>query len=160
MGVSNFAAQTVEHTFSSGRTAVVKKSISYMWVASKMAREDEGLASAFTEWMSTGVVPKGGGEMVVAVQMQNVLVQQLWVQPRVLINGFDVPDDDESYGSDWCWIEDLSDEELAETIELASVGVRQATGFRGDGSGVDVGVDGEDVGGSAVADVGAVTGVA
>lgn len=145
MAVSDFAAQTREHTFQSGRTVLVRESVSYMAIVSRLQRdEDAGSADALAQWASGETID--AANLAAAIRLNDVLVQEFVTQPRVLIPDIDPAGDEDGYGTGWCWISDFTDDELSELIDVAAQGVGQAHRFPGDAAGDGDREDGEDVG--------------
>lgn len=129
MATSNFAAKTREHELQTGRTVLVRDHLSFMALTSRLEREEDGLAEIFAGWTSGETI--AGTNAKAALRLHDVLIQELVVQPRVHVPDVDA-DGDGEYGVDWCWIGDLTDQELAELVDLASQGVGDVARFPGD----------------------------
>jgi hypothetical protein len=149
MGLSSFAARTVEHTFTTGRTAVVKEALNYTWLMIRIKREDPELAVFLQSLKDRGEVVDEDGEQpddLQGIQLVSLLLAETVVQPRIVLpgdlspDGTEYPDmDGESYGEGWVWLPDFTDDEQAEIIDLAVQGVRLAATFPGDAGGDDGG---------------------
>lgn len=157
--VSNFARASHLHTFQSGRSVRVHDSVSYMWVMGQMARRQDETEAALAA-LAGGVDPLDGSPSALdALRMQDAIVQEVVKEPRVLIPEVDEPGDPEMYGSAWCWINDFTDGELTELMEMVAGEVHQAAGFPGFGR-ADAGrEDGEVLGDDTVTDLGVAGGV-
>lgn len=144
MATSNFAARTREHTLQSGNVVEVREHLSFLAIASRLEREDDGLGDMFAEWTSGKRLD--GNQAKAALRLHDVLVQEFVVTPKVMVPDVDPPGDDADYGTGWCWINDLTDQELTELVDMASTGVSQAAGFPGGTEGDDDRPDGEVLG--------------
>lgn len=157
--VSNFARASHLHTFESGRSVVVNDSLSYMWVMGQMARRQDETEAALSA-LADGVNPMDGSPTALdALRMQDAIIQELVREPHVRIPEVDQAGVLEEYGSGWCWINDFTDAELSELLELAAGGVRDIAGFPGVGQPVAGGEDGEVLGDDAKQFVGVAGGV-
>ncbi len=140
MGVSNFAAKTRLYELGGreDRTVLVRESLQYLHIMSILQRDDEdGLVDLFAEWTSGGDL--NGAQAGAALRLNDIMIKEIVVQPRVLVPDVDDEPDDGVYGEDWCWINDFTDDELSELIDLAMQGVGQTHRFPGDGGAVDDG---------------------
>lgn len=126
--VSNFARASHVHEFRSGRAVRVYDSISYMWVMSQGESQQDALAEALS---GANVMVESAAQKVLLTQW--AVIKELVVEPRVLIPGVDTSGDADTYGHEWCWCNDFTDEESTELIELAAGGVRDIAGFPGIG---------------------------
>jgi len=131
--VSNFARASHHHTFQSGRAVVVNDSLSYMWVMGQMSRRQDQTEAALAA-LAGGIDPMDGSPNALdALRMQDAIIQELVREPHVRIPEVDDPGPADEYGSGWCWINDFTDDELSELLELAAGGVRDIAGFPGIG---------------------------
>lgn len=141
--VSNFARASHIHVFQSGRAVRVHDSISYMWVMSQSEAQQDALTETLA---AAGVDVQPSARS--ALMAQWAILQELVKEPHVLVPGVDEPLDAESHGTEWCWCNDFTDDELTELIELAAGGVRDIAGFPGvgqpDAGGADSEVLGDD----------------
>lgn len=145
MGASNFAARYREHEFTSGRTVVVRESLSFFTLMRRMRQTgDDALADMIAAFSAGETIDAAQAEN--ALRMQDALVKGIVAEPEVLIPEEDKPAAKAGYGTKWCWISDFTDDEIAELIDLASQGVGHAHGFPGDGPVDEGGGDGEVLG--------------
>lgn len=147
MTTSDFAAKSRLHELLGNpeRTVLVREKLSYLHLVSRMQRDDEdGLADLFAAW--TNGATADGSHAGVALRLNDVLIQEIVVTPRVLVPGVDAEPDVGVYGTDWCWINDFDDDELTELIDLAAQGVGETSRFPGDAAGDDGGADSEVLG--------------
>ena len=130
---SNFARAAHYHEFRSGRVVLVNDSLSYMWVMGQMARRQDQTEAALSA-LAGGVDPLDGSPGALdALRMQDAIIQEIVREPSVLIPEMDAPGAPDEYGAAWCWINDFTDDELSELLELAAGGVRDVAGFPGFG---------------------------
>lgn len=124
---------------------LIRESVSYMAIVSRLQREeDAGSADALAQWAAGETIDESN--LAAAIRLNDVLVQEVVTQPRVLIPDIDPAGDTDGYGTGWCWINDFTDDELSELIDVASQGVGQAHRFPDDTAGDGDSEDGEDVG--------------
>lgn len=134
--MSDWVIRTREHTFSTGRQAVLRQSLPVTVVI------DRALERGITDIVSSlGQVAEGTlADPEKGWAIACLLTQAMFVEPRLYLPG-EVPEED------WVPIEALEDEERTETLEIALAEVAGTARFRGDGGG-----DGDGEGGEGVAD--------
>ena len=118
--------ETVEHTFSTGRTGVLRKHASFFQMAHVMDPESGGAIE--------GV---GMGEFTFAV------LTSFFVKPRI------VAEPELALGENDMWWGNLRDEEIVETLEMWKSQVADSDRFRAVAAGVSDGASGAGVGGKA-----------
>jgi hypothetical protein len=84
-----------------------------------------------------------------AVELNDAIVQEMFVQPKVFI-----PSEGEECPDGHVHVDDLDDEDLTFILERAFQGGREAAGFRGERDGAYDGGDGEVLGDDSVSDGG------
>lgn len=121
---------TVEHTFSTGRTATLRARMP-MTVLIRRALEfgESDILERLVE-MEKGELRDASA----AMRIQDAIVQTMFVAPRIYLG-------EEVVGDDGISINDLLDEEFTEVISLAFQGVAEADRFRGDTDGDGGGPD-------------------
>ena len=143
-----FERNEVEHTFSTGRTFVIRQSIPMTVLLFKAIEDgDPELAEGLSEWV------EGGGEIQVkdetaearmssmrmAGKITRAIIEAMFLSPRV------VWESEGPLAGDTILVEDLRDEEMNEVIEIAMKSVQEAARFREDDAGLNGGAGGEDV---------------
>lgn len=145
MAVSNFAAQTREHNLASGRVVEVREDLPFMQIVRAFRAVDVPGGEDIIAAMASGETI-GRANAAAGLALSDVVVRELVVTPRVLLHEFDVEGESADYGSEWCWIDDFTDDEHAELMDLGLAGGARATRFPGDGAVNDDRADGEGVG--------------
>lgn len=112
------------HTFETGRVAELRDSVPlHVLMRRATAAGEDQLINRLQE-MSEGELT----DPAAALRMQDILVTTMWIAPRV------VPPEDwelmDNPPDGVISIDELTDTELAETLELALQEVKAATGFR------------------------------
>lgn len=136
----------VRHTFRSGWEATVWRCLPMQWLMQQaIDRGDLAVADGLAELAATGKLSPEAG--VAALRLERDVVAALFVQPRVVLEETDLPPewDPEDPDRDPIPMRELSDDEIAECLELALQGVGAAAAFREDGSGTSDGADSADV---------------
>ncbi|HWH14256.1 MAG TPA: hypothetical protein VNT51_05880 [Miltoncostaeaceae bacterium] len=145
----------VAHTFTTGRTMVIRRAIPAVWLASHAIRtggaEDES-AEALAALMSGETAPN----RLAALDLIATLVETMFLRPRVVWDPEGVPDPPRDQAGELVldangfppviWAGDLHQPEIDEVIDLGLKGVADASTFRGDDSGNGHGPDGAGVG--------------
>jgi hypothetical protein len=85
-----------------------------------------------------------------AVELNDAIVQEMFVQPRVFVPS----DEDTDVPEGQVHVDDLDDDDLTFVLERAFQGGREAAGFRGERDGADDSGDGEVLGNDPVGDGG------
>lgn len=153
--MSGWESNQVEHTFTTGRTMTVRRSVPLQVLVLKAVDDgDPELAAGLSEWFDKGNLNAADQDQAVQLQMaakvERAVVEMMFIRPKVHWD----PDPDEVER----WpvapegeppyhvpVEDLHDAELGEVLELAFKGVAEAARFRGDAGGADGGSNGKGV---------------
>lgn len=156
--MSGWESNEVEHTFTSGRTMVIRRALSMQWLILRSVEDgDPELASGLSEWFEKGTLDQPPDEtpesrmaqLQTAAKVERAVVEGMFIRPRVywdpesLPPGAFVPDGEIPLH---ILAADLRDDELSEILELAFKGVAEASRFRGEPDGDDGGKGGKGVG--------------
>lgn len=154
--MSGWESNEVEHTFTTGRTMLIRRALSMQWLVLKAIEdEDPELASGLSAWFSTGSIDSDddspGAKMAqlqTAAKVQRAVVEAMFLRPRVYWNQEDLPPSPPPDGEMPYHIlaADLKDDEMTEILEMAFKGVAEAARFRAEPDGPDGGKDGKSVG--------------
>lgn len=133
--MSDWTPATVEHTFTTGRTATLRAKLPVqVMIRHAIEAGEDDIISRLAE-LERGELD----DPATALRLQDSIVSAMFVNPRVTIAaaGGDV----EGTVS----IDDLEDEEITEVVALAMQGVEEAARFRGDTDGDGDGEDSQGV---------------
>jgi len=148
----------VEHTFQSGRTMLIRKSLPMQVLLFKAVEDgdmevSEGLTALFNaaqdEEQDEADVEVS---LHVAAKLTRTVVETMFLRPRVFWDwaSSDLPPEFRRSGAivdgvEVMVVEDLHDSEVSEVVELAMKAVGQASRFRRNGDGPEPGERGPDV---------------
>lgn len=167
--MSGWETNQVEHTFSTGRTAIIRRAVPLQWLVLRSLEDgDAGLASGLSEFFTTGTIatPEGAegatedeqriasaermAKLQIAGRVERAVLEAMFIRPRVYWDPEDIPPGDWSAAEGeipmHAVVADLADSELTEVLELALKGVADAARFREEPDGADGGADGAGVG--------------
>ncbi len=136
----------VDHTFRSGWTATIWRHLPMQWLMQQALEEGRvDVADALLQLTEDGQLT--GRQGVMALQIERDIVQALFVRPRVVWDRDALPPDWDATDPDRdpVWAGELTDDELAECLELALRGVAELGRFRGDTGGTEDGAGSADV---------------
>lgn len=132
-----------EHTFSTGRSALLDTSLPMLWLADRARdRGDDAAVGAFTMFISGEVTDDNFADLIAL--MHRDIVEHAWNKPRVVSDEAMLPvpvptgDDGEPLVVP---MRALADQEIVETVGLVLEGVAQAARFPGNGAGGGGGAD-------------------
>lgn len=155
--MSGWESNEISHTFTSGRTMIIRRAISMQWLVLRAIEdEDPELASGLSKWFETGELGAPADEspesrlaqLQTAAKVERAVVEAMFIRPRVYWDPDAVPDVPVLEGEIPMHIAaaDLRDAELSEILEMAFKGVAEANRFRDEPAGADGGKDGKSVG--------------
>lgn len=148
----------IEHTFESGRTMLIRRSLSMQWLILRSIEDgDPELASGLSEWFERGTLNISGeqtpedrmAQLQVATKVQKAVVEAMFLHPKVYWNPEDMPPGHDTPDGEipvHMLAADLKDSELTEVLELAFKGVAEANRFPAEPDGADGGKGGKGVG--------------
>lgn len=155
--MSGWESNEVDHTFSTGRTMLIRRSLPLQWLILRAVdAEDPELAHGLSEWFEKGelgeeIAGDKRGQLQMAARVEQAVVEAMFIRPRVHWNPEDMPAAQYASAGEGevpfhISAADLRDAEISEALELAFKGVAEATRFREDFAGEDGGGGGEGVG--------------
>jgi hypothetical protein len=153
--VSGWETNEVEHTFSSGRTFTIRKSLPLQWLVMRSVESDDPeLAAGLSEWFDNGThdhagIDDGRAKIQLASKITRVVVEAMFLHPRVWWDPEEMPEFPPPLNGEappHVSAADMKDAELEEILELAFKGVNEAARFRDDAAGPQPGKGGKSVG--------------
>lgn len=169
--MSGWESNEIEHTFSTGRRMVIRRSLSMQWLIMRSIRDgDPELAAGLSEWFENGTIQvavepdaeakaeeEAAEEAVsvslaklqVAARVEEAVVEAMFIRPRVYWDPEEMPPGGGAPDGEiphHILGADLHDPELSEILEIAFKGVADAARFRDDTAGADGGKDRAGVG--------------
>lgn len=140
--MTGWESNETDHTFTSGRTFRIRKSVPLqVLVLRAVENDDPELAKGLEDWFREGKTPVDGVEAAdekaakvqVALRMHREIIRAMFIEPRVWFEEEEIPPHTPTVNGDrpaHILVDDMFDSELTEALELAMEGVESAARFR------------------------------